>query len=137
MAVSMILTVESVPTAAQVFVDEKFSGETPVDLDLVEGRHVLRLKKSLYRELERDVDAVAGETVTWKLELEAIPEAERLAMEPLPPDAWSQQPTTWILIGGAAAVVAAGVVLAVVLSSDSPSAASGFCAKVDDCVRVP
>jgi hypothetical protein len=136
-AVSMVLSLRSEPEGAQVFVDENFAGEAPLELDLLEGIHKLKLSKFNYRDLEKQIDARAGVRETLSLTLELLPAAEQKSLEPEPQDSWYQKPTTWLLIGGAAAIVATTVVLLVVFTQSDPSKVDSFCARAEDCVRVP
>lgn len=136
-AVSMVLSLKSEPDGANVFVDDKFAGNTPLELDLLEGRHALKLSLFNYRDLVHPVDARAGVRDSLSLRLEMLPPAERKSLVPEPRDEWYEQPTTWLLIGGAAAVVATTVVLLVVFTASEPLKTDAFCAQVDDCVRVP
>lgn len=135
--VSMVLHVETEPEGAQVFVDGRFSGETPVDLDLVEGEHSIRIARAGYREVIREVQARAGERDAIELTLEELPRDERrvIVVPPENPE-WYERPLTWVFIGAGAVAVALGVVLIVVLTADEPTQADQFCSGgTAECIR--
>ncbi|MCA9582133.1 MAG: PEGA domain-containing protein [Myxococcales bacterium] len=134
MAVSMLLTIRSVPEGAQVFVDGAFSGQAPIELELVEGKHSVLLKHPYHRDAIRTVDAFAGVHQSLDIQLEEVPLEERLANQPVEADAWYQQPMTWVAVAGGALVVAAGVVLVVVLTSEDPSQVDEFCG--EGCIKL-
>lgn len=52
---SATLTIRSTPDGAQVFVDDEFRGKSPLDLDLVPGRHDVRLSLPDHYEWEAQV----------------------------------------------------------------------------------
>lgn len=116
-ALAMIATVRSTPDGARVFVDGTFRGNTPIELELPDGDHSVRVVAPLYMEQIREVSARAGETDLIEFELERIPEE---LLNPPDPE-WYEEPLTWILVGAGALVVAAVVVIvAVVLSQAQP-----------------
>ena len=115
MALAMVLTVRSTPDEARVFVDGTFRGTTPLELELIDGDHEIRVTAPRFQEQTQTVAAVAGETRALDVTLEELPE------ELLNPRSveWYEEPITWIAIGGGLAVVAAvTVILAVVLGQD-------------------
>ena len=128
--ISMALRVVTDPAGAQVFVDGRFAGESPTDLDLLDGEHSIRVTLPLYVEVVRSVTAVAGQNETMELELEELPEDQMRALVGPPPETeWYEEPLTWVLIGGGAVAVALGVLLIVVLTADEPSQRDMFCAE--------
>ena len=115
-ALSMVVTVRSVPDEARVFVDGTFRGNTPIEIELIEGEHSLRVTAPRYRETVTTLTAIAGQTALREFELEAIPESE---LQPRTLE-WYEEPPVWIGVGGGVAAVAAvAVTLAVVLSQDA------------------
>ncbi len=136
--VSMALSVVTDPEGAQVFVDGRFSGETPLELDLLEGEHSVRVTRAGYHEVVRTVQAAAGQNETLDLELEELPAEEVRAMAGVETELeWYEKPLTWILVGGGAVAVAAGILLVVALTSEDPSQADQFCSGgMHDCLRV-
>lgn len=106
-ALAMIVTVRSTPDEARVFVDGTFRGNTPIELELADGDHSLRVVAPLYQEEIREVTARAGETDLFEFELERIPEE---LLNPPDPE-WYEEPLPWILVGAGALVVAAAIVV--------------------------
>ena len=126
--ISMALTVTTEPAGAQVFVDGDFAGETPAELDLLDGEHSLRITLPGYHEVVRTVTATAGRAETIELELEELPdEVIRAMVGPPPEPEWYEEPLTWVLIGGGAVALALGVFLIVTLTSTDPSQVDQFC----------
>ena len=136
MPVSMALTVETTPSGAQVFVDGRFSGAAPVEIDLLEGEHSLRVVATGYEDALRTVQARAGAAETERIELVALPEEVQLAAIGAEPPTWYERPWTWIAVGGAALVVAAVVVILVAVTADEPSELERFCGAAGGCVEI-
>ena len=65
------LLVASVPDGADIEVDGTFVGDTPSDLQLPEGDHVIAVKKPGFKDWERKLRVSAGSTVRLNAELEA------------------------------------------------------------------
>ena len=63
--------------AAQVFVDEDLRGETPLELELRPGPHVVRVRRIGYFEQTWSVSTVPGEEYERDLILEIQPEQKR------------------------------------------------------------
>ena len=58
-----LLKIDSVPTNAQVFIDDAFKGKTPVDLSLPLGKHEVLVTLRGYYEWEAGIDLdTPGET---------------------------------------------------------------------------
>lgn len=132
-ALAMVLTVRSTPDEARVFVDGTFRGNTPLELELIEGEHSLRVTSPRHHERIRTVTAVPGQIDALDVTLEPLPEE---MLNPPDPE-WYEQPVTWIVVGAAAAAVAVTiVVLAVVLApsdiqSERCGADGSLCYTVD------
>lgn len=60
--------VESIPAGAEVLVDGDFIGNTPADLKISKGKHVLRLEKQDCQKWERSISAVEGMKLSLTLE---------------------------------------------------------------------
>jgi hypothetical protein len=133
LSVSMILSLTTTPAGARVFVDGRFAGRTPVELDLLAGERSLRIQHPGYRDVIRTLDARAGATDELAIELTVLPR-EALADEEAE---WYEQPVTWIAVGVGAAVIAAGVVVVALLSAEDESRIDAFCAMSPDCIRLP
>lgn len=120
MALSEVVEVSSTPEGAHVFVDETFLGDTPTEVELLDGSHRLRISLPGYEEITRDVTAVAGRRETMSFDLVLIP--------PDDGEQWYESPITWIAVGGG--LVAVGIivtVIAVVVSDSSVSQEQRFC----------
>ncbi|MGE0791836.1 MAG: PEGA domain-containing protein [Sandaracinaceae bacterium] len=114
-ALAMVVTVRSTPEEARVFVDDSFRGNTPIELELSEGNHQLRVTAPGHMPLEREVVARPGQTELMELTLEPVPEE---LLHPDPPE-WYEEPLTWILVGAGAAVVAAAIIVIAVLATQT------------------
>jgi hypothetical protein len=140
MAISMALTVTTAPEGVQVFVDGEYAGETPLELELDEGEHSIRLKKFGYHDMVQQVQAVAGQDDSLELALEALPQEELEALTTPPPTPWYGKPWVWAVIGGG--VVAAALVAVIVFVATRPqdTRVQEFCAMDPDgperCIRV-
>ena len=65
------LRITTSPSGAEVFLDGRLWGETPMVNDTVlSGRHRVQLRKELYREVERLIEVRDRETTTVKLEMD-------------------------------------------------------------------
>ena len=132
---SQVLAVTTAPPGAHVYVDDDFMGETPVELDVLEGTRTLRIVLRGYREVIREIEARAGSREELQLELEALP-ADALALGPDTTE-WYEEPVTWIAIGGGAVALAVVIaVVAVVTSGSGTSQLDLFCMQEGGCIRV-
>jgi hypothetical protein len=64
------LSITSVPDGADIEVDGNFSGNTPSDLEVPEGEHSITVKKSGYKDWQRNMKVVAGSSIHLNAELE-------------------------------------------------------------------
>ena len=115
MALAMVLTVRTTPDEASVFVDGTFRGTTPLELELNEGDHSIRLTAPRHHEAIREISAQPGQTELLNVELEPLP-PEMLEARPTE---WFEEPLTWILIGAGVVVVTAAIVAIVVVVSQA------------------
>lgn len=130
-ALSEALSITSTPPGAHVFVDGNFAGETPVDVDLVDGTHSVRVTLHGYEEVVREVSAQSGRREELALTMTALPEDQLRGPE------WYEEPITWIAVGGG--VVAAVLVVVIVVVATQGSGGSqvdAFCGQPGGCVRV-
>lgn len=117
MALAMVLTVRTTPDAASVFVDGTFRGTTPLELELNEGEHSIRVTAPRHHESIREITARPGQTELLSVDLEPLP-PEMLEARPTE---WFEEPLTWILIGSGVVVVTVAIVaIVVVLSQAQP-----------------
>lgn len=82
-----VLRVVTVPEGALVFVDRKDlapRGETPIELALPPGSHSVFIERDGYVPVERSEAIVRGEARLVELELEAIPLAPPVPVDPEP-----------------------------------------------------
>lgn len=138
MAISMALSITTEPAGAQIFLDGSFAGESPLELELNEGEHSLRLKSFGFHEAIRTVNAVAGQDDSLAVTLEALPADEVAALTQPPPAEWYEEPLTWVAIGGGALAVAAIVVIIVIATQPQELQADAFCnmAQMGRCIRL-
>jgi hypothetical protein len=136
-AVAAVLHVESTPPGAQIFVDGRFVGTTPGDVELADGTRSVRVRLSGYHEVLRQVTATPGERTELVLPLEVLPPDEDPNAVRADPDDWYEKPWTWVGIGGGAVAVAVGIALIVVFTAEQPSQLSEYCGQPGGCVRLP
>ena len=67
------LSVASVPDGADIEINGSFVGNTPSDLQLPEGEHVITLKKAGFKNWDRKMRVSAGSNVHLNAELEKLP----------------------------------------------------------------
>jgi hypothetical protein len=130
-ALSEALSITSTPEGAHVFIDGNFMGQTPVEVDLVDGVHSIRVTLHGYEEVVREVTAQSGHHDEIALTMTAIPEDQLRSPE------WYEEPVTWIAIGGGV-VAAVAIIVVVVLTTQGGggSPTDAFCAQAGGCVRV-
>jgi len=130
MALSQVLEVETNPEGAHVFVDEIFLGDTPTEIELLDGTHRLRVSLPGFEEVSQDLAAVAGAREHLSFELVAIPLDDG--------EQWYESPITWIAVGGGLVAIAIiAVVIAVVVGGNEGTQGSRFCAGLmNPCITV-
>lgn len=115
-----VLLVRSNIQAAQVFVDEDLRGETPLELELRPGPHVIRVRRVGYIEETWSVSTVAGEQYEKELQLEQQPEQKRREEAVFKTEKrWYSRWWVWTLAAVGASGVAAAIVTPIVLSRRS------------------
>ena len=126
--ISHVVTVESEPTGARVFVDESYAGDAPTELELREGNHTLRLSLAGYEALTQPFEATAGHRDSLHLTLTLLP----------PPTApqWFEDPIIWIVTGVVVAVAVGVTVGIIVATQGQQSAYDAFCSDpANPCIR--
>jgi len=127
LAVSTVLRARSTPAGARVFVDGRFSGETPLELELLEGEHSVRLQHPGYREAIRSVRAQTGQTAELAVTLDPLsPEEDPRRVEAEPKD-WYEKPWTWVAVGGGAVALALGIIVILVVTAPEDDQTDLFC----------
>ena len=111
------LTVRSLPTDADVEVNEEPAGKTPLTLALPPGTHQVRIAKQGFRAESRDVRMASGRSQAVELVLEPIDPAPTAYRE-LEPPADSLRPWMWLSVATTGVGVALGTTFAL-LASDS------------------
>lgn len=115
-----VLKVRANTPAAQVFVDEDLRGETPLELELRPGPHVIRVRRIGYFEQTWSVATVAGEEYERDLILEIQPEQRRREEAVFKTEKrWYSRWWVWTLAAVGASGVAAAIVTPIVLSRRS------------------
>jgi len=68
---SASIQLESNPSGADIEVDGKFVGNTPSDLQITDGDHVVTVKKTGFKDWQRNLSVSAGSTVHLNADLES------------------------------------------------------------------
>lgn len=134
-ALSMIIDLETVPDKARIFVDGKYVGKSPIQLDLLPGEHVLEAKAERHHAVKHEVSAAAGIQEPLLLELDKFSEEEIAALEEQQEPGWYEEPAVWLAVGGGVLVAAGTVILIAALGGSSPSQLDTFCEA--GCERLP
>jgi len=67
------LSVVSIPDGADIEIDGSFVGNTPSDVQLTEGDHTVKVKKTGFKDWERTLKVSGGSSVHLNAELEKVP----------------------------------------------------------------
>jgi len=67
------LSISSIPDGAEIEVDGNFSGNTPSDLEVPGGQHTITVKKSGYKDWQRNMKVAAGSSIHLNAEMEKTP----------------------------------------------------------------
>jgi len=65
-----IVRVDAQDNNAEVFVDGKFSGNSPAKLQLADGSHVIEVKKSGLKDYRREINVTSGSDLNLRVKLE-------------------------------------------------------------------
>jgi hypothetical protein len=122
-----VLAVTSTPPGARLFVDDRFAGETPTDVELIDGSHALRLSLRGFEDALRTIEAIAGQRDTWSVDLVALPEQA--------PPQWYEDPIVWIVAGASVVAVTVLAVVIAIVAQPSPSQLDQFCMPEGRCIR--
>jgi hypothetical protein len=126
-ALAHVVAVTTTPAGARLFVDDRFAGETPTDVELIDGAHSLRLTLRGYEDAVRTLEAMAGHRDVWTVELTALPEQA--------PPQWYEDPVTWIVTAASVVGVTALAVVIAVFAQPSSTELDQFCMPGDRCLR--
>jgi hypothetical protein len=69
---SATLHLESAPAGADIQVDGSFVGDTPSDIQVTEGDHIVTVKKAGFKDWERKLKVSGGSSVRLNAELEKV-----------------------------------------------------------------
>ena len=107
-----ILLITSTSPQAQVFIDGKFVGRTPLEKEVLAGEHAVKVRKPGHYDYLKTVKSIAGNVIRLRVDLKEMPVgATPYRPPPPPPPKWYEK---WYVWAGAAGTVAA-VTLAVVI----------------------
>ncbi len=65
-----ILTIDSEPSGAKVYIDDVLKGKTPLEIEVEPGRHILRLELEGYKPIEKEISISAGDSLELSFGLE-------------------------------------------------------------------
>ena len=120
---------EPKPMALRVFVDGKYLGQPPIEVELAIGSHSVRIERGGYYPDSFTVSAVAGQTVEHAVVLKPLPpELNPYANKAPAPTRWYQKWWVWTLGAVGVAVIATAVIVPIVVTQQS-----SLCNNVDVC----
>jgi hypothetical protein len=105
-----VVSVSSVPPGADVTIDGKLVGQTPLRTEVEAGQHELRLSTDGYHEASRPLTLQAGESYTVDEKLIALPPPPRLVVDdhrPIYKKWWFWAATGVVAVGATALVISA------------------------------
>lgn len=135
LAIATVLNVASTPAGAQVFIDDRFAGDTPTRVEVLEGEHTLRLHLPGYHDHLQQVTAAVGQGQDLNLSLVALPADEDPTRVEAAPRNWYEKPWTWVAVGVAAVAVTVGVIILVSMANSSRQI-DDYCMTQNGCVIV-
>ncbi|MCS6858365.1 MAG: PEGA domain-containing protein [Sandaracinaceae bacterium] len=123
---SHVFVITTIPPGARIFVDGRYFGESPGEVELAPGNHLLRLSLKGHKEIERTLEAIAGEQSKIEVELPPLEKSNA---------AQDNEVWIWLGIGGALLVAGGGAAAIAAIASQpgSPSEIERFC--MGNCVR--
>ena len=120
---------EPTPMALRVFVDGKYLGQPPIEVELAIGSHSVRVERPGYYPDSFTVSAVAGQTVEHEVVLKPLPPDQNPYAKKGPaPTKWYQKWWVWTLGAVGVAVIATAVIVPIVVTQQS-----SLCNNVDVC----
>jgi len=133
--VLVMVTIDANVEAAEVFINQKRLGTTPLKVKLKPGAYTVSVRKKDFLMVEEKLQVAATETMDWKASLKPIPvQAEKPVIVPpvKPPvtakkDRKDDEETPfygtwwfWTAVGVGTAAIATGTVLAVTAEGEQP-----------------
>src|SRR2546430_16699109 len=67
----VITTVKGLTSGATLYLDLEKKGTTPVSIQVTAGKHMIRVERSGYKALEREIAVTANQVTPLRLELQA------------------------------------------------------------------
>lgn len=106
-----VLTIESLPTGSEVWIDGDLRGATPLDLELASGTYTVQIDSDGFHAHHEDVTLAPAQTTTLRVDLEGVP---------------PETHPNWVAVGVSAGATALfttlGIVFAVQAHSDHDAA---------------
>lgn len=133
-AVAGVLRLKASVDQARVFLDDRFVGDAPVELEMKVGQHKVKVSRFGHREEVFGVNAVAGEVIERTVRLEELPpELNPYRRAPPPPPKWYERWWVWTAGAAGVAAVAVAVIVPTVLATRSECDKAG----AEICTQVP
>ena len=115
--ISGVLRLTSTTTGVRVFVDEKYSGDAPIETELTTGSHAVRVERPGFYPESFTVSAVAGQVIDKAVTLKELPPDQNpYYVKPAPPQKTYQKWWVWTIVAVGVAAVATAIIVPVVLS---------------------
>ena len=113
-----ILIITSTAADAQVFVDGKFVGTTPLEKEVLAGEHAIKVRKPGHYDYIKTVKSVAGNVTRLRIDLKLMPVgATAYRPPPPPPPKWFEKWYVWAGAAGTVAAVTLAIVIPVIITS--------------------
>jgi hypothetical protein len=115
--------------ATRVFVDDKYLGQPPLEVELTIGSHRVRIERGGYYPDNFTASAVAGQTIEHEVVLKPLPPELNPYLNKGPaPTKWYNKWWVWTLGAVGVAVVATAVIVPIVVTQQN-----SLCNNVDVC----
>ncbi len=106
---------------ARVFVDGKFVGNAPVEVEALIGERKVKVTKPGFYDYFQAFKSVAGKTLAIDVKLKEMPVGTTpYRPPPPPPPKWYEKWYVWVGAAGGLAAVTAAIVVPVLLTSGDP-----------------
>jgi hypothetical protein len=109
-----ILVVTSRVPEARVFIDGKFEGTTPLEVEVLIGKRSVRVAKAGYYDFIATVSSIAGKVFKVRARMKPLPIGSNpYRPRPAPPPRWFEKWYVWAGIAGGVAAVTLAIVIPV------------------------
>lgn len=112
------------PPQAEVYLDNRYMGETPIMETILEGNYNVRFRKEKYKDLELQVIITDGTRIHEKLEL--LEEFQPVAVVEKKEEVVEKKDSNKLLWIGLGAVAAGGVAYFILSQEEAPPKTTGF-----------